>query len=311
MMQNHPENYYILVDKLTYAGDLNNLKEYIDPIEKKEIVHGLYFYEVDICDIEEMTKIFSTFNPSVCINFAAESHVDNSLKNPKIFLETNVIGVQTLLDLCVKYSCFFHQVSTDEVYGDLPLDKYNLQFTEDMPLKPHSPYSVSKASADMLVEAYVRSFGLKASISRCSNNYGPRQHREKLIPLTIGKIMNDEKIPVYGTGENVRDWLYVEDHCRAIWTIIQAIAIEGREFDSNIFNVGGNTEKPNLEIVKYLIYSLGKSDNLIEFVEDRKGHDLRYAIDATKMRRDLDWRPAMTFEEGIKKTIDWYVGNEE
>ena len=260
------------------------------------------FVRGDIADRVFVDELFASEKPDVVVNFAAESHVDRSIENPEIFLQTNVIGTSVLMDACRKYGNIrYHQVSTDEVYGDLPLDRPDLFFTETTPLHTSSPYSASKASADLLVQAYYRTYKLPVTISRCSNNYGPYHFPEKLIPLMIANALNDKKLPVYGKGENVRDWLYVEDHCSAIDLIIRKGKI------GEVYNIGGHNERTNLEVVKTIIKELGKSEDLIEFVTDRPGHDRRYAIDPTKIHNELGWLPATKFDDGIKKTIDWYL----
>lgn len=260
------------------------------------------FVKGDIADRVFVDELFASEKPDVIVNFAAESHVDRSIENPEIFLQTNVIGTSVLMDACRKYGNIrYHQVSTDEVYGDLPLDRPDLFFTETTPLHTSSPYSASKASADLLVQAYYRTYKLPVTISRCSNNYGPYHFPEKLIPLMIANALNDKKLPVYGKGENVRDWLYVEDHCSAIDLIIRKGKI------GEVYNIGGHNERTNLEVVKTIIKELGKSEDLIEFVTDRPGHDRRYAIDPTKIHNELGWLPATKFDDGIKKTIDWYL----
>ena len=260
------------------------------------------FVKGDIADRAFVDELFASEKPNVVVNFAAESHVDRSIENPEIFLQTNVIGTSVLMDACRKYGNIrYHQVSTDEVYGDLPLDRPDLFFTETTPLHTSSPYSASKASADLLVQAYYRTYKLPVTISRCSNNYGPYHFPEKLIPLMIANALNDKKLPVYGKGENVRDWLYVEDHCSAIDLIIRKGKI------GEVYNIGGHNERTNLEVVKTIIKELGKSEDLIEFVTDRPGHDRRYAIDPTKIHNELGWLPATKFDDGIKKTIDWYL----
>lgn len=260
------------------------------------------FVKGDIADRAFVDELFASEKPNVVVNFAAESHVDRSIENPEIFLQTNVIGTSVLMDACRKYGNIrYHQVSTDEVYGDLPLDRPDLFFTETTPLHTSSPYSASKASADLLVQAYYRTYKLPVTISRCSNNYGPYHFPEKLIPLMIANALNDKKLPVYGKGENVRDWLYVEDHCSAIDLIIRKGKI------GEVYNIGGHNEHTNLEVVKTIIKELGKSEDLIEFVTDRPGHDRRYAIDPTKIHNELGWLPATKFDDGIKKTIDWYL----
>lgn len=260
------------------------------------------FFKGDIANRAFVDELFASEKPDVVVNFAAESHVDRSIENPEIFLQTNVIGTSVLMDACRKYGNIrYHQVSTDEVYGDLPLDRPDLFFTETTPLHTSSPYSASKASADLLVQAYYRTYKLPVTISRCSNNYGPYHFPEKLIPLMIANALNDKKLPVYGKGENVRDWLYVEDHCSAIDLIIRKGKI------GEVYNIGGHNERTNLEVVKTIIKELGKSEDLIEFVTDRPGHDRRYAIDPTKIHNELGWLPATKFDDGIKKTIDWYL----
>lgn len=290
-------NKVICVDKLTYAGNLSTL----DSIKNNS---NFIFYKEDIANRDNIFNIFKNEKPDIIVNFAAESHVDRSIENPAIFLETNVIGTQVLLDACREFGIKrFHQVSTDEVYGDLPLDRPDLFFTEETPIHTSSPYSASKASADLLVLAYFRTYKLPVTISRCSNNYGAYHFPEKLIPLMILKALNNENLPVYGTGENVRDWLYVEDHCNAITLILE----KGRV--GEVYNIGGHNEKTNLQVVKIILEALGKSDNLISYVEDRKGHDLRYAIDPSKIHNELGWLPKTSFDDGIKLTIDWYLQN--
>lgn len=280
---------------MTYAGNLETL-EIAMKNPKFKFVKG------DIADRIFVDELFASEKPDVVVNFAAESHVDRSIENPEIFLQTNVIGTSVLMDACRKYGNIrYHQVSTDEVYGDLPLDRPDLFFKETTPLHTSSPYSASKASADLLVQAYYRTYKLPVTISRCSNNYGPYHFPEKLIPLMIANALNDKKLPVYGKGENVRDWLYVEDHCSAIDLIIRKGKI------GEVYNIGGHNERTNLEIVKTIIKELGKSEDLIEFVTDRPGHDRRYAIDPTKIHNELGWLPATKFDDGIKKTIDWYL----
>ena len=294
-LDNYPEDEIICLDKLTYAGNLETL-ELAMKNPKFKFVKG------DIADRKFVYDLFETEKPDIIVNFAAESHVDRSIENPEIFLQTNVIGTSVLMDACRKYGIKrYHQVSTDEVYGDLPLDRPDLFFTETTPLHTSSPYSASKASADLLVQAYHRTYNLPITISRCSNNYGPYHFPEKLIPLMIANALNDKKLPVYGKGENVRDWLYVEDHCSAIDLIIRKGKV------GEIYNIGGHNEKTNLEVVKTIIKELGKSEDLIEFVTDRPGHDRRYAIDPTKIHRELGWLPATKFNDGIKKTINWYL----
>lgn len=294
-LDNYPNDEVICLDKLTYAGNLETL-EIAMKNPKFKFVKG------DIADRVFVDDLFASENPDVVVNFAAESHVDRSIENPEIFLQTNVIGTSVLMDACRKYgNIHYHQVSTDEVYGDLPLDRPDLFFTETTTLHTSSPYSASKASADLLVQAYYRTYKLPVTISRCSNNYGPYHFPEKLIPLMIANALNDKKLPVYGKGENVRDWLYVEDHCFAIDLIIRKGKI------GEVYNIGGHNERTNLEVVKTIIKELGKSEDLIEFVTDRPGHDRRYAIDPTKIHNELGWLPATKFDDGIKKTIDWYL----
>ena len=297
MMKKHPQYRIVCLDKLTYAGNLATLA----PVMGKE---NFRFVRADICDREAVFRIFAEERPEIVVNFAAESHVDRSIENPGVFLQTNILGTQTLMDACRKYGVQrFHQVSTDEVYGDLPLDRPDLFFTEETPIHASSPYSASKASADLLVQAYCRTFSLPATISRCSNNYGPYQFPEKLIPLMIANALNDKPLPVYGKGENVRDWLYVEDHCKAIDLILH----KGRV--GEIYNIGGHNEMRNIDIVKLICKALGKPETLITFVADRKGHDLRYAIDPSKMGSEFGWQPETMFDEGIHKTIQWYLDN--
>lgn len=294
-LDNYPNDEVICLDKLTYAGNLETL-EIAMKNPKFKFVKG------DIADRAFVDELFASEKPDVVVNFAAESHVDRSIENPEIFLQTNVIGTSVLMDACRKYGNIrYHQVSTDEVYGDLPLDRPDLFFTETTPLHTSSPYSASKASADLLVQAYYRTYKLPVTISRCSNNYGLYHFPEKLIPLMIANALNDKKLPVYGKGENVRDWLYVEDHCSAIDLIIRKGKI------GEVYNIGGHNERTNLEVVKTIIKELGKSEDLIEFVTDRPGHDRRYAIDPTKIHNELGWLPATKFDDGIKKTIDWYL----
>ena len=294
-LDNYPNDEVICLDKLTYAGNLETLEVAMKNPKFK-------FVKGDIADRAFVDELFASEKPDVVVNFAAESHVDRSIENPEIFLQTNVIGTSVLMDACRKYGNIrYHQVSTDEVYGDLPLDRQDLFFTETTPLHTSSPYSASKASADLLVQAYYRTYKLPVTISRCSNNYGPYHFPEKLIPLMIANALNDKKLPVYGKGENVRDWLYVEDHCSAIDLIIRKGKI------GEVYNIGGHNERTNLEVVKTIIKELGKSEDLIEFVTDRPGHDRRYAIDPTKIHNELGWLPATKFDDGIKKTIDWYL----
>ena len=295
----HPEDEIICLDKLTYAGNLKTLKDIMDAPNFK-------FVKLDICDREGVYKLFEDEKPDVVVNFAAESHVDRSIENPEIFLETNIIGTSVLMDACRKYGIKrYHQVSTDEVYGDLPINRPDLFFTEETPLHTSSPYSSSKASADLLVNAYHRTYGLPTTISRCSNNYGPYQFPEKLIPLMIARALADEPLPVYGEGLNIRDWLYVEDHCRAIDLIIRKANV------GEVYNIGGHNEMRNIDIVRIILKELGKPESLIQHVTDRKGHDQRYAIDPAKIHRDLGWLPETKFADGIKKTIKWYLDNQD
>ena len=295
MLKKHPSDHIICVDKLTYAGNLETLE---NAMEKK----NFKFIRADIADRRAVYRIFEQEKPDIVVNFAAESHVDRSIENPEIFLQTNVIGTSVLLDACRKYGIDrYHQVSTDEVYGDLPLDRPDLFFTEETNLKTSSPYSASKAGADLLVMAYHLTYKIPTTISRCSNNYGPYHFPEKLIPLMIINALSDKKLPVYGDGKNVRDWLYVEDHCRAIDLILQ----KGRV--GEVYNIGGHNERANIDVVKTILKELGKPEDLIEHVTDRKGHDRRYAIDPTKIHTELGWEPETKFEDGIKKTVKWYL----
>ena len=296
-VKKYPNDKFVCIDALTYAGNYNNIKD-LESKDNFKFVHG------DITDRDLVYKLFEKEKFDVVINFAAESHVDNSIKNPTIFLTTNIIGTSVLLDACNKYGIKrYHQVSTDEVYGDLPLDRPDLLFTEETPLHTSSPYSSSKASADLLVMAYHRTYGLPVTISRCSNNYGPYQFPEKLIPVVISKALNDEDIPVYGKGENVRDWIHVIDHNIGVDLIVR----NGR--DGEVYNLGGHSERTNLEVVKTILRELNKPESLITFVADRKGHDLRYAIDSSKVEKELGWDRTYTFEDGIKETVKWYLDN--
>lgn len=299
MLDKYPDYKIICVDNLTYAGNLSTL----EPVMENK---NFSFHKIDICDRNAIYKLFEEEKPDIIVNFAAESHVDRSIENPEIFLDTNIKGTTVLMDACNKYGIKrFHQVSTDEVYGDLPLDRPDLLFTEQTPIQTSSPYSSSKASADLLVQAYHRTYGLPMTISRCSNNYGPYQFPEKLIPLMIANALAEKPLPVYGEGLNVRDWLYVDDHCSAIDKIIH----DGK--DGEVYNVGGHNEMKNIDIVKLICKELGKSEDLITYVTDRKGHDMRYAIDPTKIHNDLGWLPETKFEDGIKKTIKWYLDNKK
>lgn len=297
MLKQHPNDQMICLDKLTYAGNLSTLRAVMDNPR-------FHFVQADICDREAVYKLFEEENPDIVVNFAAESHVDRSIENPGIFLQTNILGTAVLMDACCKFGIKrYHQVSTDEVYGELPLDKPDLFFTEQTPLHTSSPYSSSKAAADLLAFAYHKTYGLPVTISRCSNNYGPYHFPEKLIPLMIIHALSDQPLPVYGEGLHIRDWLYVEDHCEAIDLILRNGKV------GEVYNVGGHNEKQNIEIVKIICKELGKQENLITYVADRKGHDMRYAIDPTKIHNELGWLPKTKFEDGIKKTIQWYLDN--
>lgn len=299
MLGKYPGYQIVCLDKLTYAGNLSTLEDALKNPNFK-------FVKGDIADKKAVDELFKEERFDIVVNFAAESHVDRSIENPELFLVTNILGTQSLLDACNRYGVKrYHQVSTDEVYGDLPLDRPDLLFTEQTPLHTSSPYSASKASADLLVQAYFRTYGTPVTISRCSNNYGPYHFPEKLIPLMISRALADESLPVYGDGKNVRDWLYVEDHCKAIDLIIH----NGRV--GEVYNVGGHNEMANIDIVKLILQQLGKPESLITYVTDRKGHDRRYAIDPTKIHNELGWLPETTFAEGIKKTIQWYLDNKK
>ena len=297
MLREHPDYRIVCIDKLTYAGNLETLGEALkNP--------NFAFVRADIADRKAVYELFEKEGFDVVVNFAAESHVDRSIEAPELFLATNVMGTQVLLDASRKYGVKrYHQVSTDEVYGDLPLDRKDLFFTETTPIHTSSPYSASKAAADLLVLAYHRTYKLPVTISRCSNNYGPYHFPEKLIPLIISRALADEPLPIYGKGENVRDWLFVEDHCSAIDLIIH----KGRV--GEVYNIGGHNEKTNLEVVKEILRQLGKPESLITYVTDRPGHDMRYAIDPTKIVTELGWKPAHDFESGIKYTVRWYLDN--
>ena len=299
LLENHPEDKIVNLDLLTYAGNLESLADIADK-------PNYQFVKGDIADMEQIDALFAREQCDVVVNFAAETHVDRSIKDPGVFVRTNVMGTQALLDASRKYGVKrYHQVSTDEVYGDLPLDRKDLFFTEETPLHTSSPYSASKAGSDLLVLSYYRTFALPVTISRCSNNYGAYQFPEKMIPLMLTRALHDEALPVYGTGENVRDWLHVKDHCAAIDLILQ----KGRE--GEIYNIGGHNEKTNLEVVRLILEALDKPESLIHFVEDRKGHDLRYAINPEKIERELGWKPQYTFEKGIRETIAWYLEHRE
>ena len=297
MVKRYPNDRFVCIDALTYAGNMETL----EPILKNE---NFRFVHENICNREKVEGLFEEERFDYVVNFAAETHVDRSIVDPGVFLKTNILGTQVLMDACRKYPVKrYHQVSTDEVYGDLPLERKDLLFRETMPLKASSPYSASKAGADLLVLSYYRTFGLPVSISRCSNNYGPYQFPEKMIPLMIEKALRGEQLPVYGKGENVRDWLHVKDHCTAIDLIVR----NGRE--GEIYNIGGHNEKTNLEVVKTILKALGRDESLISFVSDRPGHDLRYAIDPSKIERELGWKPEYRFETGIRETIQWNLDN--
>jgi dTDP-glucose 4,6-dehydratase len=297
MIKNHPDSRLVCIDNLTYAGNLETLGEALK-------TGRLKFVRASIADVSAVGRLFSEEGFDIVVNFAAETHVDRSIDNPAPFLQTNILGTQVLMDACRRYKVKrFHQVSTDEVYGDLPLDRPDLYFTEETPIHTSSPYSASKAAADFLALSYFRTYGLPVTISRCSNNYGPYHFPEKLIPLMITRAVKDEKLPVYGKGENVRDWLYVEDHCRAVDLIIQ------RGTPGEVYNVGGHNEKTNIEVVKTILRELGKPETLITYVSDRPGHDRRYAIDPSKIKRELGWSPETPFDEGIKRTVRWYLEN--
>ena len=284
----------VCIDSLTYAANFHTLNDALNNPHFK-------FYKEDIRNRDKIFEIFEKEQPDVVVNFAAESHVDRSIENPGIFLETNILGTQVMMDASIKFNVKrFHQVGTDEVYGDLPLDRPDLFFHEDTPIHTSSPYSTSKAAADLLVLAYHRTYGLPVTISRCSNNYGPYQFPEKLIPLMINNALHDKSLPVYGEGKNVRDWLYVKDHCYGILAVLEKGKV------GEIYNLGGHNEKANIDIVKIILKELDKPESLIKFVEDRKGHDLRYAIDPTKATNELNWKPTTMFNDGIKLTIDWY-----
>ncbi|MDO5435573.1 MAG: dTDP-glucose 4,6-dehydratase [Clostridia bacterium] len=295
LLRERPEWKVVCVDALTYAANIHTLN---GAMENSNFV----FYKEDIRDRDAICAIFEKEHPDAVVNFAAETHVDRSIEDPGVFLETNVMGTAVMMDACLKYDVKrFHQVGTDEVYGDLPLDRPDLLFREDTPIHTSSPYSASKAGADLLVLAYHRTFGLQVTVSRCSNNYGPYQFPEKLIPLMINNATHDRNLPVYGNGLNVRDWLYVEDHCRGILSILE----KGRI--GEIYNLGGHNEKTNIEIVRTILHELGKPESLITYVGDRKGHDRRYAIDPSKANRELGWQPTVMFADGIRMTIRWYT----
>ena len=295
----YPNDQFVCLDSLTYAGNINNIKE-LDSLDNYKFVYG------DITDRDMLTKLFEEEKFDYVINFAAESHVDNSIKNPGVFADTNIKGTMALLDMCRNFGIKrYHQVSTDEVYGDLPLDRPDLKFKETNPITTSSPYSSSKASADLFVMAYHRTFGLPVTISRCSNNYGAYQFPEKLIPVIISKALKNEPVPVYGKGENVRDWIHVNDHNIGVDLIVR----NGK--DGEVYNLGGHSERTNLEVVKTILNQMGKSEDLITFVTDRPGHDLRYAIDSTKVENELGWTLTHNFDDGIKETVDWYLNHQD
>ena len=299
LVEKYPSYKIVVLDALTYAGNLETL----DPIINKP---NFKFVKGSITDRLFVNELFENEKFDIVVNFAAESHVDRSIENPELFLKTNILGTQVLMDASLKNNVKrYHQVSTDEVYGDLPLDRKDLFFTESTPIHTSSPYSASKASADLLVQAYNRTFGLPITISRCSNNYGPYHFPEKLIPLMIKNALADQSLPVYGKGENVRDWLHVYDHCTAIDLIIH----KGRV--GEVYNIGGHNERTNIEVVKTIPRELKKSESLIKYVTDRKGHDLRYAIDPTKIEKELGWKPKYNFDTGITQTIQWYLDNQD
>lgn len=297
LLKNHPEDRVVCLDKLTYAGNLNTLSGAMAD-------RNFRFVRGDIADRETVDRLFMEEKPDIVVNFAAESHVDRSIEDPGIFLQTNIMGTQVLMDACRKHGVSrFHQVGTDEVYGDLPLDRPELFFTEETPIHTSSPYSASKAAADLLALAYFRTFGLPVTITRCSNNYGPYHFPEKLIPLMITRALANEDLPVYGAGDNIRDWLYVEDHCSAI----DAVMRKGRNGD--VYNIGSHNERTNLQVVKTILSVLDKPESLIRFVKDRPGHDRRYAIDPSKLENELGWKAQVDFDEGIQKTVEWYLAN--
>lgn len=297
-LKKHPEDRIICLDKLTYAGNLETLKDVKDN-------HKFRFIKADICDKEAVAKAFSEENPDIVINFAAESHVDRSINDTGIFMQTNIIGTQILLDACRKHGIRFHQISTDEVYGDLPIEETDLFFFENTNLSPSSPYSASKASADLITLSYYKTYRLPITITRCSNNYGSHQYPEKLIPLTILSALENKAVPVYGNGRNVRDWIYVEDHCKAVDLVIR----NGEA--GEIYNIGGSNEKSNIEVVSKILEIMDKPKSLITYVPDRPGHDRRYAVDYSKIEKELLWQPETDFDYGLEKTVKWYIQNED
>lgn len=296
-LEHYPDDRLVCLDTLTYAGNMETLAKAMESPRFR-------FVKGDIAERECVYRLFEEEKPDIVVNFAAESHVDRSVENPEVFLRTNIMGTQVLMDACRKYGVQrFHQVSTDEVYGDLPLDRTDLFFTEQTPIHTSSPYSASKAAADLLVLAYYRTFRIPISITRCSNNYGPYHFPEKLIPLMISRALNNQSLPVYGKGENIRDWLYVEDHCAAIDIVMR----KGRI--GEVYNVGGHNERTNIDVVRTILRVLDKPESLITYVTDRPGHDMRYAIDPTKIHNELGWLPATSFDNGIQSTIKWYLDN--
>lgn len=297
-LKKHPEDRIICLDKLTYAGNLETLKDVKDN-------HKFRFIKADICDKEAVAKAFSEENPDIVINFAAESHVDRSINDTGIFMQTNIIGTQILLDACRKHGIRFHQISTDEVYGDLPIEETDLFFSENTNLSPSSPYSASKASADLITLSYYKTYRLPVTITRCSNNYGSHQYPEKLIPMTILSALENKPVPVYGNGRNVRDWIYVEDHCKAVDLVIR----NGEA--GKIYNIGGSSEKSNIEVVSKILEIMDKPKSLITYVPDRPGHDRRYAVDYSKIEKELLWQPETDFDYGLEKTVEWYIQNED
>lgn len=297
LIKNYPDDIIVCADKLTYAGKYSNIEPFL-------LNKHFVFEKIDICNRDAVYNIFEKYNFDCVVNFAAESHVDRSINNPDVFLQSNILGTEVLLSAVNRYHVKrFHQISTDEVYGDLPLDTPDIKFSENDFLKPSSPYSASKASADLLCLAYFRTYGTPITISRCSNNYGPYQFPEKLIPFMIKKALNNEKLPLYGNGKNVRDWIYVEDHCLAVDSIVRNGKI------GEIYNIGADNEKANIDIVKFILKYLKKSDSLISFVPDRLGHDRRYAVDSKKIENELGWKALVNFDSGLKKTIDWYLSD--
>ncbi len=297
-LKKHPEDRIICLDKLTYAGNLETLKDVKDN-------RNFRFIKADICDKEAVARAFSEENPDIVINFAAESHVDRSINDTGIFMQTNIIGTQILLDACRKHGIRFHQISTDEVYGDLPIEETDLFFSENTNLSPSSPYSASKASADLITLSYYKTYRLPVTITRCSNNYGSYQYPEKLIPMTILSALENKPVPVYGNGRNVRDWIYVEDHCKAVDLVIR----NGEA--GEIYNIGGGNEKSNIEVVSKILEIMDKPKSLIIYVPDRPGHDRRYAVDYSKIEKELLWQPETDFEYGLEKTVEWYIQNED